>query len=211
MNQYGTNGLLEVLGKTAVSILMIAVVHAEGVPTPQAPEMRDAATHEQLVLKLRTAEQNDPMQKMNLSKGPDPSKVNRPESLLANSDILCFGGAAVLVPKRAILQLPKKLADRLQYQAGSKFVSWADFYAANRGWVTTVEVSRGQAEGNLKLEDETQERIVKSTNLVIATYLTGPISVLPPKVPDEKTTETSKPATASKTADSATPQIPSKP
>jgi hypothetical protein len=211
MNQSGTNGLLEVLGKTAASILMIAVVRAEGVPTPQAPEMRDAATHQQLVLKLRAAEQNDPMQQMKPSKGSDPSTVNRPESLLANSDILCFGGAAVLVPKRAILQLPKKLADRQQYQAGCNFVSWADFYAANRGWITTVEVSRSQAEGNLKLEDATQERISKSTNLVIATYLTGPISVLPPKVQDGKKSQTSKPETPSKTADPATPAIPSKP
>jgi len=66
-------------------------------------------------------------------------------------------------------------------------------------------VSRVQAEGNLKIEDETQKRIDKSANLVIATYLTGPISVLPLKVPDEKATETAKPTTPTNQATATSP------
>jgi hypothetical protein len=61
----------------------------------------------------------------------------------------------------------------------------------NRGWITTVEVSRTQAEGNLEIEKDIRNRIAESTNLVVATYQTGPISVLPLKVPaSEATAET---------------------
>jgi len=146
-------------------------------------EIRDVITEEQLVLKYRKENQIDPMKNLKPAKEADPSKVNQPVSLLASSDIICFGGKAVLVPKRAILQLPDKLKERLKMVAGAQFLSWADFYAMNRGWITTVEVSRIQAEGNLEIDKETQKRISESTNLIVATYLTGPISVLPLKAP----------------------------
>lgn len=115
------------------------------------------------------------------AKGPDPSKVNRPESLIGSSDTICFNGTVTLVPKRAILQMPKNLADRLKYQPGAKLMNWAEFYALNRGWITTIEVSRVQAEGNSPLAEETTKKIAKSGNLIVATYQGGPISVLPPK------------------------------
>ena len=183
MNLYLTNMIGSGLSKAALSLLLVGALNAENVTPPPALKMRDAATSDDLSLKFRAAEQQDPMRHMKISNLPDPSKVNQPESLLATSDIICFGGVAVLVPKRAILQLPPKFADRMKMQVGCPFVSWADFYAANRGWITTVEVSRVQAEGNLELEKKTHERISKSNNLVVATFLTGPISVLPLKIP----------------------------
>lgn len=169
---------------TVATLLLIPLSSAFAAPAVPASSMTDAVTHDQLVLKLRAAGPNDPMRTMKPAKGPDPSKVNQPESLLATSDIVCFGGAAVLVPKRAILRTPAKLAERLKLQPGAQLQSWADFYAANRGWITTVEVSRTQAEGNAPLEPLVQERISKSNNLIVATYQTGPISVLPLKVPE---------------------------
>ena len=69
-------------------------------------------------------------------------------------------------------------------------MSWMDFFTLNRGWITTVEVSRVQAEGNEALAEEISTRIGKSTNLVVATYMGGPISVLPPKVPEEEKVST---------------------
>jgi hypothetical protein len=158
--------------------MMISAAHAQS-PMP----MRDAATHEELVLKLRQVSQTKPMAKLKSRTGADPSKVNRPESLLGSSDILCFGGMAVLVPKRAILQSPPKLADRLKLRPGTRFVSWADFYAANRGWITTVDVNRTQAEGKEPVQMMAQDHIKKSANLIVAVYRSGPISVLPPPAP----------------------------
>lgn len=192
MKPYKTYVVGKMLGKASLAILLTTGLRAEIPPAPAAPLMRDAATHEQLVSQFRIVDREDPMRNMKPSNQADPSKVHQPESLIRSSDILCFGGVAVLVPKRAILQLPSKLADRLKFIPGSPFVSWADFYAANRGWITTVEVTRTQAEGNLDLDKETHERITKSMNLIVATYLTGPISVLPLKVAEEKTTEQTK-------------------
>lgn len=157
------------------------------------PAMRDAATHVELAQLCRKASQEEPTRKLVLAKGPDPSTVNRPKDLISESDIICFNGAVTLVPKRAILQIPKTLPDRFKYQQGAKLMSWADFYAINRGWITTTEVSRAQAEGNAPLTPETQKQLAKSGNLIVATFQGGPISVLPLKVPDEKTATTTPP------------------
>ncbi len=148
--------------------------------------MSDSVTQEQLVKIYREASQNDPMRKQTQPKDPDPSVVNRPTSLISESDVISFNGAVTLVPKRAILQTPRNLANRLNYVMGAKLMTWSDFYALNRGWITTVEVSRIQAEGNCPLTAETKKHFVKSGNLIVATFQGGPISVLPLKTPVEK-------------------------
>lgn len=152
------------------------------------PVMRDAATHEQLALAYRKASQVEPTRKLAQAKGADPSTVNRPKDLISESDTICFNGNVTLVPKQAVLQIPKNLADRLKYKPGAKLMSWAEFYTLNRGWITTQEVSRSQAEGNIPMDEAIQKQILKSGNLVIATYQAGPISVLPLKKPAETTT-----------------------
>lgn len=160
-----------------------------------APQMRDAVTHEQLAERARKAAQENPVKPPapTAAKPAVPATEKPKRSLLAESDIISFNGNATLVPKRAILQIPKNLADRIKYQPGAKLLSWGDFYALNRGWITTVEVSRVQAEGNDPLPEETQKKIVKSGNLMIATYKGGPISILPLKAPVETPIKTPKP------------------
>ena len=162
-----------------VGVFLLGFTAATG--AAEAPVMRDSATHEQLSLALRKAEQSDPMKTLKATKGEDPSVVNRPPSLLSESDIISFGGVATLVPKRAILQVPASFTARLKIEPGAKIVSWADFYAVNRGWITTVEISRVQAEGNQPLAEEIQKQMTKSRNLIVATYQGGPISMLPAK------------------------------
>jgi hypothetical protein len=154
--------------------------------------MRDAATHEEIAAKLKAASQSDPMKTFSPAEGSDPTVVNQPEDFVASSDIICFGGAATFVPKRAIIQAPEKFASRLAMVEGATILTWNDFYAANRGWITTVEVSRAQAEGNEPIADNLREQYVKSGNLVVATYKGGPISVLPPK-PSELPAAAAKP------------------
>jgi hypothetical protein len=151
--------------------------------------MRGTATHEQLVRVYKKTLQENPLGKLEPAEGPDPSKTNRPKSLLSRSDIICFGGRVTLVPKRAILNMPAKYADRLKVDPTAKAQGWLDFYTMNRGWITTVEVTRTQAEGNSELGEELAERVRKSSNMVVATYKGGPISVLPLKVEDETKTE----------------------
>lgn len=167
--------------KFAISLSLAAMIPVIRVQSAPAVEMRDAATHEQLSQAYRKADQSDPMRKMKASTGADPSLVNQPKDLISESDILCFGGIATLVPKRAILSIPKNYADRLKFVPGSKIQSWSNFYALNGGWITTIEISRLQAEGNEPLDEKIAERVQKSANLVVATYQGGPISMLPPK------------------------------
>ena len=169
--------------KPILAISLFLAAHSAAQTT--TPPMRDAATHDELALKYRKTLQADPMAQLKSVKGADPTLVNQPQDLVKSSDILCFNGAATLIPKKAILKMPKSLEARLKYLPGSKIQSWADFFAMNRGWITTVEVSRVQAEGNKPLDEAVAERVNKSTNLVVATYMGGPISVLPPKVPAE--------------------------
>jgi hypothetical protein len=155
--------------------------------------MKDTVTHEQLVRQLRKTQQEDPMKQLPASQGEDPSR-NLPQDLISQSDIICFGGMATLVPKRAILEIPKNMVNRTQLLPGCKLMGWAEFYAQNRGWITAVEVSRVQAEGNLALAEDVTERLKDCANLVVATYQGGPISVLPLKVPPPE----QSPATARK-------------
>ena len=155
--------------------------------------MQEAMTHEQLVLQYRKAQLDDPMKKLEKATGEDPSVVNRPPSLLATSDFITYGSLTTLVPKKAIIRVPKNLAERVNSANLTRFVSWVDFHAANRGWITTIEVSRIQAEGNAPLAEETQKHMEQVGNLVVATYQGGPISLLPLKVPEEKKLTTKTP------------------
>lgn len=182
--------------KTTLPLLTIAAVSLVSATASEKLPMRDAATHEELTLALRHADQNDPMKEFKKHEGEDPSVVNRPKDLLSESDIISFNGMATLVPKRAILQTPKNLTDRIKLAPGVQIVSWLDFYTANRGWITTVEVSRVQAEGNKPLAEETHEHMSKSTNLIVATYQGGPISVLPLKQPEAAEGDPAKTASA---------------
>ncbi len=174
------NNLSEHPMKPSLAITLLTSLAAMASPPATRP-MRDAATHDDLTLKYRQAQQQDPVRKLEPTTGVDPSTVNQPLDLVSQSDIISFNGLTTLVPKRAVLHIPKGLADRLKFQPGTRILGWAEFYALNRGWITTVEVSRVQAEGNAALAEEISNRIAKSSNLVVATNRGGPISVLPPK------------------------------
>ncbi len=171
------------------ALMMTASLSAE-------PAMRDVATHDQLSERLRVANNKGPLVDLKPAQGPDPTKASTGGDLISRSDFLSYVGRATLVPKRAILHIPANMADRIKLQPGSKIQNWADFYAMNRSWITTVEVSRAQAEGKESLGEDLLKRIQKSTNVIVATHSAGPISVLPLKVPVQApvaTTTTSKP------------------
>lgn len=155
------------------------------------PVYRDAETHDLIVSKLKFTQARDPIKSMIPSEGEDPSVKNKPQDLISSSDAISFNGLTTLVPKRAIIQLPETYADRINnHTPGNKVVGWVEFLTVNRGWVTTVEVSRAQAEGRERLAEELSENLAKSRNLIVATYSSGPISMLPPKEKQEPETQT---------------------
>lgn len=173
--------------------LLAAMGAASGwAQTPAAPTKRNP-TNEELLLRYQKASQVEPTQKVVPAKTVEAPAPTPRRTILGSSDVLCYNGLVTLVPKGSIIQVPKNLADRLKYQPGAKLLIWSDFYALNRGWITTVEVSMAQAEGNSPLTEETQKKMVKSGNLMIATYQGGLISVLPLKTPVETPTKSQNP------------------
>lgn len=165
-----------VAGQVSLALCLGATVSAEPVV------MRDVATHDQLSEKLRAATNQGPASQLAPSTGADPTKVSKPRDIASESDFLSFGGKVTLVPKRAILHIPPQYAGRIKFQSGSTVQTWGEFFAENRAWITTIEVTRMQAKGAEPLAEDVTQRIEKSSSVVVATYKTGPISVLPPKV-----------------------------
>ena len=156
--------------------------------------MRDAATHEELVEVARKTSEEDKA-KAPVFRPLTPAELEletkkEKRSLLGSSDILCFGGRATLVPKRAVIHVPKNLADRIAMKEGVKFATFEDFIAANRAWIITAPVTRRQAEGKDPLSESLIKSFEKETRVVIATLENGPISVLPPKVAPTPTAAT---------------------
>lgn len=157
------------------------------------PVYRDAETHDLIVKKFKVNQNIDPMKTLLPSEGEDPSKKNQPKDLISSSDVISFNGVTTLVPKRAIIQMPEAFKDRLNnHTPGNKVIGWWDFYTLNKGWITTVEVTRVQAEGREPLAEEISEGFTKSRNMIIATYSSGPISMLPLKEKKESAGEETK-------------------
>ncbi len=149
-------------------------------------QMRDAVTSADLAKKFEKTHLHNPLKnlKKNDPKAADPSKTNQPVDILTSSDFLSFQGKATLVPKKAIMTIPKRFQDRIRFVPGSKIMTWTDFYSVNRGWIKTHEVTRAQAQGVEPFDEEVVENLEKSSVVVVATYKGGPISVLPPKEPE---------------------------
>lgn len=173
----------------SLSIVTLAACSLVAVSQGQVinrPPMRKAPTNEELILKLRASEQEMAAAAVAkpLSNATDPRAAQEPQDLISRSEILCYNGALTLIPKRAVLQYPQNLADRLKAQPGARVVGWPEFFAANRGWITTVEVSKVQAMGRQALSEDTATHITKCGKLVVATFNGNPISVHPVPAPE---------------------------
>ena len=153
--------------------------------------MRDAATHEQLVEVARKSVEEDkakaPVFRPLTPQELELEQKKEKRSLLGSSDILCYNGRATLVPKRAVIHVPKNLAERIGMKEGVQFATFVDFLVENRGWIVTTPVTRRQAEGKEPLSESLIKSFEKETRIVIATLENGPISVLPPKVVEAPT------------------------
>jgi hypothetical protein len=151
---------------------------------PARVKMRDVITHDEIVESAKKAREEMPAPVFTPATGEDPSVANKLGDLISRSDVLCYRGQATLVPKRAVLHIPKSMADRIGMVDGARLGSWTEFLNANRAWIRTVPVTRIQAEGNDPMPEATLKSFQKEQRLVVATYQDGPISVLPLKVPE---------------------------
>ena len=171
---------LHVIGALAVSLTTLSAA---------PPKFRDAATNEDLINQAKQSANYKPLAKPNPrkveeGKSQDPTKENPIPDLIATSDFLSARGLSTLIPKRALLHVPKKYQGNIQFVKGSRLVIWPTFYRSNRGWIKTMEVTRAQAQGKENFTEEVIENLAKSSVVVVATYKGGPISVLPYKDPE---------------------------
>lgn len=143
--------------------------------------MKDAARPEELAERQRMAREQQQPKVVNASEGTaDPSKTTRP-TVMSRSEILCFEGIATLVPKRAIINKPKAMEDRLVLSENARLTSWTEFHEANRGWIKTIEVTWKQAQGKEPFSEETVKMLEGTSAVVVATFRGAPVSVLPLK------------------------------
>jgi hypothetical protein len=154
--------------------------------------MRDAVTHDALAQKLRMAAHHDPIRNLGPAIGKtdeDPAKRVNDRDLIKESTVLHYRGFLTLVPKRAVVHMPANLEDRMKIGEKVQVQSWADFFKGNRGWIRTLEVTRDQAMGLAPLDEATVTALRESTQVVVATFKGGPISVMPYVAPEPETAE----------------------
>lgn len=162
----------------------ITLVTCVSLPVFGGPErivIRDAPTNKDMILQLRKAQAASSMRPVTETvASQDASKMGKPDDLLQRSIILSFHGAAALVPKGAIIVYSEKYKDRLKWSPGDRLGEFSAFVAANRGWLSTYEVSFVQAQGKVPLDENAKVQMNKSGNVVVATFRGNPIEILPP-------------------------------
>lgn len=167
---------------TGVALSMAFGAVDSDAQTAKKPVFRDAATSATLEAKLKKARENDPMAALAPAIVDGAPKGTPVTDLVKQSEVLSFNHLATLVPKGAVIHIPHNLQSRVGFEKGAKLVTWDKFFAANRGWISTKEVTFEQASGEQPFDEETRASMERSTRLTIATFKKGPISVLPPKV-----------------------------
>lgn len=129
-------------------------------------------------MQLAKLQQISPMK--NLQK-PAPVKADAPrpeaESIVKQSIILHDGRNWTLIPKGAVVFIPPALKDRVNAKPVGTLLTWADFFAKNRAWITTNDVSFNQAAGTEPIPAARVAFWGKQDKIVIAVHQTGPISV----------------------------------
>ena len=148
-----------------------------------AAATQDAKRHDQLIPLKTNAKLAEAafFEKFQPSELPDKSNEQEKKDIVAESDILCFRGAATLVPKRAVIHVPERLKTRLQLAPGAKLMTWSEFFAVNRSWISVIEVSIEEATGEKPFEEKRQEWLDTNSKVIVATLRRGPVSVLPLK------------------------------
>jgi hypothetical protein len=104
------------------------------------------------------------------------SRTEEPD-LIAQSTLLRFGEYWTLVPKGAVIHLPALLKDRVIEQPEGQYLPWLDFLGANRGWLSTAEVTLEQASGELPIDPAKIAFWTRQDKVMVAVYQRGPISI----------------------------------
>lgn len=112
-------------------------------------------------------------------------------SLIKRSAILSHRKSWTIVPKEAVLYVPKNFASRVNGKREGKLVSWREVLAQNRVWLQLHNVSVAQARGEIPLGEEAVTNYQRTGRVVVAVCHEGPISVKPRKEPGGSTQSSS--------------------
>ena len=149
-----------------------------------APVLRLRPTHEELAAR-RAAEAGRDKPSAGLVELVEEGSVEKPRkpkvaSLVSRSTVISFGDHWTIVPKGAVLHVPEALKSRVGTRPNGRLLTWADFFARNRGWMIGQPVEIGHARGEKELPEEVVTHFRKGSRVVVATCHNGPISMKQP-------------------------------
>ena len=127
---------------------------------------------------LADLQARDPMIRLVETEG-DSAKVARPvsQSIINESTILHDGKNWTLVPKDAVVFLPKTMKSRVNTPPVGNLLPWSEFLTKNQSWIATNEVTFDQAAGSEEISAKTTAAWSKGNKIVVAVHHEGPISV----------------------------------
>lgn len=128
---------------------------------------------------LAKLQQTSPMAKLVQASASESAQVARPEgeSIIKQSVILHDGKNWTLVPQGAVVFIPEALKSRVDVKPIGNLLTFNAFLTANRGWVTTSDVSFNQAAGTEPVDPERAAHWAKQDKVVVAIHQGGPISI----------------------------------
>jgi hypothetical protein len=105
----------------------------------------------------------------------------KPYDLAANSTFIQIGDQFTLVPKGALLHIPKKLASLIVSEPKGTFVAWPVMQEANRAKLARFEVTVDQASGKEAIDANKLALAKRSESILVATIENGAVSMAQPQ------------------------------
>ncbi len=148
--------------------------------------MHDVVTEKELRQRVAKASKLDTA----LTARTSPVGEVRPSSgnsLLTSSILLFDGSNFTVVPVGSILNLPRAHRHKIIPEPKGEFTFWPLFLERNASWLTAKEVPLKMAKGDAKAGEAVLKEASSNVRVVVSVYKGGPISILEPEAPEEKT------------------------
>ncbi len=94
-------------------------------------------------------------------------------SIIARSEILHDGQHWTLVPKGAVLFVPKRKSENVGSRPIGTLLSWQEFLAKNPAWISTHETTFDQASGEVPFSEEKVEFWKTQECVIVAVHQGG--------------------------------------
>jgi len=110
--------------------------------------------------------------------GPVPQgPTGKSYSLAELSTFIRGEGTYAIIPRNAVIHLPKRHADRVLAAPEGRLQPWSEFLNANRAWIQVHEITLEEARGLKEFDEKTLEAFGKRDAAIVATLGGHPVSV----------------------------------